>query len=125
VTGKALLYIGAFIITLWGAAHIAMTKKIVRDFKLKSIDNRRVLTMEWMAEGLTLCFLGILVVVVTLLGGTENLVSIIVYRSSALMLIVMAVLSLFTGARTPAIPYKTCPPLFMTVAALYFLGSLL
>lgn len=124
MTGKVLLYIGALIITFWDAAHIFMTKKVVGDFKLKSIDDRRILTMEWIAEGFTLCFLGILVIFVTFLGGTENPVSIIVYRSSALMLIIMAVLSLFTGARTPAIPYKICPPLFMTVATLYFLGSL-
>ena len=125
MSGSVLLYIGAFIITFWGIAHIIMTKKIVGDFKLKSIDDRRVFTMEWIAEGFTLCFLGILVVVVTVWGGSENPVSVIVYRSSAVMLVIMAILSLFTGARTPAVPYKICPPLFMTVAALYFLGSLL
>ena len=125
MTGNVLLYIGAFIITFWGVAHIVMTKKIVGDFKLKSIDDRRVFTMEWIAEGLTLCFLGILVVIVTVWGGSENTVSLIVYRSSAVMLIFMAILSLFTGARTPEIPYKICSPLFMTVAALFFLGSLL
>ena len=98
---------------------------MVGDFELKSIDDRRVLMMEWIAEGFTLCFLGILVVVVTVWGGSENPVSIIVYRSSAVMLIVMAILSLFTGARTPIIPYKICPPLFTTVATLFFLGSYL
>jgi len=35
VNGDMLLYIGAFIITLWGVAHIVMTKKIVDDFGLK------------------------------------------------------------------------------------------
>lgn len=100
-------------------------KKVVGEFELKSIDDRRVLTMEWIAEGFTLCFIGILVVVVTVWGGSENPVSIIVYRASAVMLIFMAVLSFFTGARTPIIPYKICPPLFTTAATLFFGGSFL
>ncbi|MBN1574336.1 MAG: hypothetical protein JW984_14145 [Deltaproteobacteria bacterium] len=124
MNGDALLYTGSFMIAFWGLAHIVMTKKIVDDFKLESIDKRRVLTMEWVTEGLTLCFIGGLVVVVTVWGGSKSPASIVVYRSSTVMLVIMAVLSLFTGARTPAVPYKICPPLFMTVAALYFLGSL-
>lgn len=125
MSGDILLYIGSFIIVFWGLAHIVMTKKIVDDFKLKSIDDKRVLTMEWIAEGLTLCFIGVLVVVVTVLGGSGSPATTVVYRTSAVMLVLMAILSLFTGARNPAIPYKLCPPIFMTVAALYFLGSLL
>jgi len=120
-----ILYAGSIVITLWGIAHIVMTKPVVSGFEPISGDNKRVITMEWIAEGLTLCFIGLLVLFLTVLEGAQNSVSIFVYRASALMLIIMAVLSLFTGARTPHIPYKLCPPIFTTAAILFFLGSVL
>ena len=122
---EILLYIGSGLIFLWGALHIIKTRDVVSGFEPITLDNKRVLVMEWIAEGLTLCFLGLLVVSVTIFGGVEEHISIIVYRASALMLVAMAILSLFTGARVPVIPYKLCPPLFMTTAFLFFLGSVL
>ncbi len=76
-----LLYVGAGVITLWGIAHIIPTKSVVNGFGQISQDNRRIITMEWIAEGLTLCFIGLLVLFVTLWGGSQNAVSIIVYRT--------------------------------------------
>jgi len=46
--------------------------------------------MEWVAEGLTLIFIGGLVMVITLAKGTNDGAAIIVYRASAIMLIIMA-----------------------------------
>ena len=46
--------------------------------------------MEWTAEGLTLCYIGLLVLFITFLRGAQNSVSIIVKWASALMLIIMA-----------------------------------
>jgi len=48
-----LLYVGAGLITLWGIAHIAPTKAVVNGFGQIFQDNRRIITMEWIAEGLT------------------------------------------------------------------------
>ena len=123
MTNDILLYIGSTVIILWGLAHIAFTKGVVNGFEPISRDNKLVITMEWIAEGLTLCFIGMLVLLITVLEGTDNSVSIFVYRASAVMLIFMAVLSLFTGARTPNIPYKLCPPIFTTAAILFIVGS--
>ena len=117
-----MLYTGSVLITLWGIAHIVPTKSIVSGFGSISEDNKRIITMEWVAEGLTLCFIGLLVLFITVLGGSQNPVSIIVYRISALMLLVMVVLSLFTGARTSIIPIKICPIVKTIVAVLFFLG---
>ncbi|UCG92088.1 MAG: hypothetical protein JSV97_13715 [candidate division WOR-3 bacterium] len=119
-----LLYIGSAVITLWGISHIVPTKSIVTGFGEISQDNKRIITMEWIAEGLTLCFIGLLVLFVTILGGRYTPVSIIVYRISAMMLIVLAVLSLFTGAQTSIIPIKICPIVKTVVAILFFLGSM-
>ncbi|MFC2000988.1 hypothetical protein ACFLUZ_00595 [Chloroflexota bacterium] len=125
MTNEILLYIGAIVITVWGIAHIIPTKSVVNGFGPISEDNRRIITMEWVAEGLTLCFIGLLVLFITILGGSQKPVAILVYRISALMLITMAVLSLFTGARTSVIPIKICPVVKTVVAILFFLGSVI
>ena len=118
-----LLYAGSIVITLWGIAHIVPVKAVVTGFGPISADNRRIITMEWIAEGLVLCFIGLLVLFTTIGGGSQNLVSIIVYRASALMLMVMAGLTLLTGARTSIVPIKICPLVKTAVAILFFSSS--
>ncbi|MFC2006050.1 hypothetical protein ACFLVG_03730 [Chloroflexota bacterium] len=120
-----LLYIGAGVITVWGIAHIVPTKSVVNGFGQITEDNKKIITMEWIAEGLTLCSIGLVVLFITIFGGSQNPVSIIVYRISALMLIALAVLSLFTGARTSIVPIKICPAVKIIVAILFILGSVL
>ena len=120
-----LLYVGSAVTTVWGVAHIIPAKSVVAGFGPLSDDNKRIITMEWIAEGLALCFIGLLVLSVTLWGGPKNQVSIIVYRASALMLIVMAVLTSLTGARASIVPIKVCPLVKTAAAILFFLGSIL
>ena len=120
-----LLYVGAAVITLWGIAHIVPTKSVVTGFGKMSQDNRRIITMEWIAEGLTLCFIGLLVLFVTIWGEAPNQTSAIVYLTSAVMLVVMAVLTSMTGARTSIVPIKICPFVKIVVAMLFFLGTVL
>lgn len=120
-----LIFIGAAIITIWGIAHIVPTRSVVAGFGPISADNRRLITMEWIAEGITLCFIGVLVIFITITGGSRNPVSLNVYRASALMLIVMAILTAFTGARTSVIPIKICPIVKTAVAILFLLGTYL
>ena len=122
---ETLLYIGSAIIILWGIAHIIPTKPIVNGFGAISEDNKKVLTMELIAEGLTLIFLGVLPLLVTTLAGTKSQAAFIVYLACALMLLVMAILTGMTGARTPVIWYKICPAVKTIVAVLFILGSVL
>jgi len=49
----ALLYAGAGVIFLWGVGHLMPTRGVVLGFGDLSPDNTRIITMEWMAEGLT------------------------------------------------------------------------
>ena len=121
----ALLYAGSIIITLCGIAHVIPTKNVVTGFGQISEENKRIITMEWIAEGLTLCFLGLLVLLVTILEGSQNNVSLIVYRASAGMLVVMAGLTALTGARTYIMPIKICPIVKLIVAILFILGGVL
>ncbi len=120
-----IVYLGASVITLWGAAHIAPTKSVVAGFGAMSDDNRRVLTMEWVAEGLALAFIGLLVLVVTAVHGSEDAVSHSVYRAGAGMLLAMAVWTSLTGARTSVVFFKICPVVKTAVAVLFVLGSVL
>ena len=120
-----LLYIGSAVLIIWGIAHIIPTKNVVSGFGQISEDNKRIITMEWVAEGLALCFIGLLVMFVTVLEDSQNDVSLIVYRASAGMLIVMAAWTALTGARTSIIPIKICPFVKTIVAILFILGSLL
>jgi len=117
------LYIGSILIFFWGIAHIIPTKAVVRGFGALSQENRRILTMEWVAEGLTLCFVGMLVLATTILGRPPSRASLIVYRGSSVMLLVMAGWTLLTGARTSVVPIKICPVVKTVVAILFFLGS--
>jgi hypothetical protein len=116
---------GSLVITLWGIAHLIPTKSVVKGFGSISSDNKRIITMEWIAEGLTLCFIGLLVLLVTSFAGPQNLVSVLVYRASGWMLVVMAGLTFLTGARTSITPIKICPLVKSIVAILFFLGSAL
>jgi hypothetical protein len=121
--GDIALYVSSIVIILWGIAHIVPTKSVVMGFEPVSEDNRRIITMEWIAEGLTLSFIGVLVLLITILVGSQDLASILVYRLSAVMLVVMAGLTLLTGARTSIVPIKICPIVKTSVALLFFLGS--
>jgi hypothetical protein len=122
---ETLLYIGSIVIILWGIAHIIPTKAIVNGFGEISEDNRKVLTMELIAEGLTLIFLGVLPLLVTLLVGVQDRTNGIVYLACAVMLLVMAVLTAMTGGRTSTIWYKLCPAIKTVVAVLFILGGIL
>ncbi len=123
--GDILLYAGSALITVWGIAHIVPTKSVVNGFGTISRENKRIITMEWIAEGLTLCFIGLLVLFVTIFKESQNQISNIVYWASAAMLVVMAALTSLTGARTSIVPIKICPAVKIAVAILFVLGSLL
>ena len=122
---EILLYIGSGVIFLWGVAHIIPTKSIVRGFGPISEDNKRIITMESIAEGFTLCFIGVLVLLVTSLAGPQSQAAFIVYLACAVMLLIMAILTAMTGARTSILPYKICPAVKTIVSILFFLGTFL
>lgn len=118
------LYTGSILILLWGIAHLFALKPVVRGFGELSQDNRLILTMEWLVEGLTFCFIGVLVLLITLLTIPQQATHRIVYLSSAAFLLILSILSLFTGARTKEIPFKICPVIKTVTAILFIIGSL-
>lgn len=118
-----LLYIGSSIVILWGLAHLFPTRNVVKGFGNISMDNKRIITMEWIMEGVTFLFIGILVILVSSLGDPNSGIAMIAYLSSAAALVVMAAVSAFTGARVKMLPFKLCPFVLTAVAVLFILGS--
>ena len=118
------LYTGSILILLWGIAHLFALKPVVKGFGELSRDNRLILTMEWLVEGLIFCFIGVLVLLITALTGSQQTTNKIVYLSSAAILLIFSVLSLLTGARTKEIPFKICPVIKTITTILFIIGSL-
>jgi hypothetical protein len=123
MTSEVLICAGSVIIMLWGIAHIYPVRNVVAGFGPVSMDNRRIITMEWVAEGLALLFIGILTSIVTYAGGLSNPVSIMVIRASAVMLLILAGLSAVTGAKTAILPMKICPFVKFACAMLLIAGT--
>jgi hypothetical protein len=106
------------IVIAWGVAHIVPTGAVVRGFGGLSPDNRRIITMEWVAEGLALGFIGVLTLIVALVAGAGDPVGILVDRLAAAALIVFASWTAVAGFRTAVIPIRICPFVLSAAAAL-------
>ncbi|MFW9993987.1 MAG: hypothetical protein ACFFD4_18225 [Candidatus Odinarchaeota archaeon] len=120
-----MLYLGSIALVFWGTFHILPVKSIVKGYGDTSEDNKHIITMEWIAGGLGIIFLGALVGLTTLLGGSEEPVSILVYWLSGTMLVILTGLHLLTGFRTSIIPMKICPAILGSAAVLILLATVL
>jgi len=121
---QILFYIAAAFVTFWGIAHLIPTRNVVADFGDISTDNKNIITMEWINEGATLIFIGVLVATVTILDPTSS-ISQAVYWLAFVMLNALSVISLFTGFKVSLIPFKLCPVIFTGASLLILLGILL
>jgi hypothetical protein len=122
--GQVLIYVGAAITIIWGVAHLFPTKSVVKGFGDISSDNKHIITMEWIIEGVALMFIGFIVTGAAIIG-IDHKVSVFIFFSSSVMLIVLAIISLFTGFKVNFLPFKLCPVLFSSSALLIIVGWLL
>jgi len=125
VLGDALVYVASAALVAWGAAHIVPTGAVIRGFPALSVDNRRVLAMEWVAEGLALAFVGVLGLVVTASAGAQDALAQRVLWAASALLLVMAGWTALTGARTSIVPIRVCPFVLTSAAVLVVAGTLL
>ncbi len=121
---SVLIYLGAAFIAIWGIAHLFPTKSVVKGFGSISPDNRQIITMEWIVEGTSLIFIGVLAATVTIIDPAAP-VSKAVDVLSAIGLLALATVSLFTGFRIKMLPFKLCPYIFTTSAILFLIGAFL
>ncbi len=121
--GEALVLGGAALVIVWGVAHAMPVRTVVAGFHLSGVDQRRILTMEWLAEALALVFVGALALVVTALGSGPTVP--LVQRIAGGVLLAMAALHALLGARTSIRPMQICPVVLTTAALLVLAGSAL
>ncbi len=118
---EILIYIGAALPFIWGVAHLFPTAAIIRGFGEISADNRNIIAMEWIIEGVALIFIGSLVAVTTTVEA-QNIIATVVYLSSSACLMILAVISLFTGFKIDFLPFRLCPIIFTSSAILIITG---
>ena len=121
---ESLAYTAAAIVLLWGISHIIPTRQVVAGFGEIGRDNRLVITMEWVAEGLAFAFVAVLVAWTTGSGAVPASAEDLVYRLSAGFLLVVGAWTAMTGARTGVIWFKMCPVVMALSAGLLIAASL-
>jgi len=119
---QILLYAASVLTALWGLAHLFPTKSVVRGFGEISPDNRHIIAMEWILEGVALIWVGVLVAAVTRIDVTSA-VSRTVYLVCAAGLLIFAGISLFTGFKVKFLPFRLCPLIFTTASVLILFGG--
>jgi hypothetical protein len=95
---------------------------VVAGFGEISLDNQRIITMEWITEGVSLIFMGAVVATVTFIDDASA-VSKAVYGLTTIGLLALASVSFFTGYRVNFLPYRLCPFIFTASAALILVGG--
>jgi hypothetical protein len=124
VVNQILLYLSGFFTFVWGVAHLFPTRAVVEGFGEISQDNKRIIAMEWIVEGVSLIFIGLLVAAVTLVDSSST-VSKVIYWICFAELNVLSIVSLFTGFKVSFLPFKLCPVIFTGSSVIMVLGCLL
>jgi hypothetical protein len=119
---QVLLYIAAALTGLWGIAHLFATRGVVAGFGELTADNRRIIMMEWVVEGVALVSLAALVVSVTAVDPAAAVAS-AAYAVAVATLLVLAGVSLATGFRVVFLPFRLCPVIFTLSALLIAVGA--
>jgi hypothetical protein len=118
-----LAYVSAAIVAVWGILHAVPTRQVLAGFQPITVDNRRIITQEWLAEALTMWGIAAVVIAATAAGGTATNVRAWVYCAASGLLLGLATLTALTGARTPVVWFKICPALLSAAAALLLAAS--
>jgi len=118
-------YVASALLIGWGAAHLAPTRAVAASFGEITPDNRRILIMEWVAEGVTHISLGVLIILITAVEGAGDPATQLADRFVAAVLLVLAALTAATGSRTPVVWFRICPFVLSGAAALLVLASAL
>jgi hypothetical protein len=121
-----LSYVAGVVVALWGVAHAVPTAQVLAGLAPITVDSRRIVLQEWLAEAFTMWGIAAMVIVATSVGGAaDSDVRVWVYRVAAGLLVALAALTALTGARTPVIWFKICPFVLTGSAALLVAASLL
>jgi len=118
----ASLYLASAISAAWGLAHLFATRGVVKGFGALSDENRNILTMEWIVEGVALIALAAFVAAATAIApGTDAAIA--VYAVAIVTYVALAIVSFFTGFRVDFLPFRMCPFVLCASAALIAVGA--
>lgn len=120
----SLAYLGCILLIVWSIVHLAPTKAVVREFGPLDSDNSRQVIMGWLIEGLTLLFVGVMVLLLLLFKEPDNGATLMVLRISSGYLFILAVVSYIVGNRTDLLPLKASPYVKCAVAAMFLSAAL-
>jgi hypothetical protein len=112
---------GGLIAAAWGVAHLILIEAIVKFSK----NTRRGWTTSWLAEGVALIFIGVIVCLTVALAGTENDGVRAVTWSAALAMFTFIIVNLFTGFRTSFFPLKAGAFVNGVAGLLFLTGSII
>lgn len=119
---EASLYLASGISAAWGLAHLFATRGVVKGFGALSDENRNILTMEWIVEGVALIALAAFVAAATAIApGTDAAIA--VYAVAIVTYVALAIVSFFTGFRVDFLPFRMCPFVLCASAALIAVGA--
>jgi hypothetical protein len=119
---EVLIYVAGAMTGLWGIAHLFATRGVVADFGEVTADNRRIITMEWVVEGVALISVAAFASAVTAIDSRAT-TSTAVYAVAVATLLALAFVSLFTGFRIAFLPFRLCPIIFTVSAVLVAIGA--
>ena len=120
---KLFIYLGGLLTIIWGIAHLFPTNSVIKGFGNISVDNFRIIKMEWINESLVLIFIGLLAISVRMVNEINCNVAKTVYVLIFLMLAAMSILSLYTGFKIDFLPFKLCPLIFIISGLLILQGA--
>ncbi len=124
MAGSIILFVASGVTAVWGIAHLAATRGVVRGFGEISLDNKRIITMEWIVEGTALLSIAAFVATAAAIDPASA-VSAGVFLVAIASLLALAIVSLFTGFKIAFLPFRLCPVIFGASALFIALGMLL
>lgn len=106
-----------------GMAYIVRSDPMVKDFKIILTGLKRVLAMALVWQGLTLCFIGAVVVVLAVSGQREHIAK-TVSNICAGMLLVLGIWTGATGGQSEYILFRIGQFALIVAAMMIFVGNL-
>ena len=116
---------GGIIAALWGLAHLFPTRNIIKMFGNISEENKRILAMSWIVEGVALIFIGAVVCLTVAIAGTENDATRVVTWSAAAAMLTLASINLIAGFRVSRASLKLSALIDGLAGTLFLIGSII
>ena len=116
-----LAYIAASLGIAWGIVHVIPTRRVLAALEPTNADNRWMFLQEWLVEAVAMWGIAGVAIVGT---ATQSSTPGWLYRTLAVILIALAALTAFTGARTAVVWFKICVGLLAVEATLFIVASL-